>query len=490
MQLFIGLDVGTSAVKGLLVSPDGRKIASGLRRVQHLHPSPERTEIDPNGHYQCVTGLIRELAGAVPTGDIVAALSMAFASGNTILLDEANNPLTNIISWLDRRTVGLAAMRTPGFDPAQVHAVVGWPASDGLPLAHLAWLKLKEPELYRQAARVAMNVDWLGWRFTGRWGLDHSTATTFYLQDQVARRYHTPYLEFLGLRESALSPLAPSGTPLGPLTSRAAADTGLPAGTLVVLGAFDHPCAARGTAALNPGDLLISCGTSWVGFYPWPERRFLVSQGMLVDPFLSPQGPWGGMSALTAVGTTVEWVISNLVLGPRDDTANRYQLFNEAAMRSTRGAGGLFLNPLQTVEALGKRAAPAGTRREASARAIMEGTAFEMKRQIESLARAGLVARRVAMVGGPSESPVWPRIVAEVTGLTLSLVNGQTAAAMGAAVLAGIGAGIFADERDAAVRLAAQPQIITPAEDAVREYGDIYCRYREAVSAEAPRVMM
>jgi sugar (pentulose or hexulose) kinase len=487
MKLLIGLDVGTSAIKGVLCAPDGRLLADGQRSVAFIRPREGFAEIDPEDHYRSVCELVRELASRCPNGDSVAALGMACASGNTLLLGADGTPLGTIISWLDRRAAGRMGELLPGFDLSTVYRVVGWQGFDGFPLAHLAWLRRERPDAYGKASRVVMNIDWLTWRLTGAWSMDHSNATPFYLQDQVGRKWHQPFLELLGIREGALSTLRPSGSVVGPLTPRAAADTGLSEETVLVLGAFDHPCAARATGALQEGDLLLSCGTSWVGFYPCTDRDLLLSQQMLVDPFLSPQGPWAGMFALTAIGVSVEWLIEHLVLRSDADRADRYGAFNAAAARAPRGAGGLSINPYHDEAYFAARAAALGAARgpREIARGVMEGTAFEMKRKIDSLARAGLTPRRIHMVGGPSRSPVWPAILAEVTGLEIEIVHGQVAGAVGAAALAGIGAGIFKDEREAARALAAKPVRITPSRAGIREYAKLYEGYREFLSTES-----
>ena len=486
MKLLIGLDVGTSAVKGVLCAPNGSVLAQSQRTVAFIRPAESFVEMDPEVHYRTVCDLVRELASRCPDDDSVAALSMACASGNTILLDSAGAPLGNIISWLDHRAAGQMGELLPGFDLSGVYRVVGWQGHDSFPLAHLAWLRRHRPEQFARASRVAMNVDWLTWRLTGTWAIDHSNATTFYIQDQAGRKWHQPYLELLGISEDMLSSLRPSGTAIGPLTAGAAADTGLSASTLLVLGAFDHPSAARATGTLEEGDLLLSCGTSWVGFYPCARRELLLSQDMLVDPFLSPRGPWAGMFALTAIGVSVEWLIEHLVLRSAADRADRYGTFNAAAARAPRGASGLFINPYHDAAYLEGRAAALGAAREPHeiARAVMEGTAFEMKGKIEALVSAGLIPRRINMVGGPSLSPIWPRILAEVTGLEIEIVHGQVAGAVGAAALAGIGAGIFRDDKDAALSIGGQPVLVTPSDSGSREYARLYEGYREFLRTE------
>ena len=487
MKLLIGLDVGTSAIKGVVCAPNGALLAESRRTVRLIRPAEGLAEMDPHDHYRTVCDLLRELASHCPKGDAVAAVSMACASGNTLLLDADDTPLGAIISWLDRRAAGRMGELLPGLDLSGVHRIVGWPGLDTFPLAHLAWLKHERPDMYRRASRVAMNVDWLGWRLTGAWALDHSNATPFYIQDQVGRQWHRPYLELLGISEDMLSPLMPSGIPVGHLTDAAAADTGLSTDTLLVLGSFDHPGAARATGTLEEGDLLLSCGTSWVGFYPCARRDLLLSQEMLVDPFLSPGGPWAGMFSLTAVGVGVEWLIEHLILRSVADRADRYGTFNTAAARAPRGAGGLFINPHHDAAYLEARAAALGAARrpEEIARAVMEGTAFEMKRKIDALVGAGLIPRRINMVGGPSRSPIWPRILAEVTGLEIEILHGQVAGAVGAAALAGIGAGIFRDEKDAARSLAGAPLQVTPSDSGSREYARLYEGYREFLRSGA-----
>jgi sugar (pentulose or hexulose) kinase len=484
VDLFIGLDVGTSAVKGILVSAEGRQLALARRQIRLLHPEAQWSELDPEEHVRDVFGLVAELAGQAPSGARIRGLSMAFASGNTLLLDSANRPLYNILSWLDGRSVGKTAELLPELDVEAFHAIVGWPYTELFPLAQIAWFRAYRSDLWRRVGRVCMNSDYLYYRLTGRWGMDHSTATTFYLQDQRVRRYHRPYLEMLGISEAQLSPLFDSGAVLGTLTAEAAQATSLPPDAAVVLGAFDHPCAARGTAVLDEGELLLSCGTSWVDFYPLADRSLAVEQKLLVDPFLAPDGPWGAMAALTAVGVTIDRYIQAAVLPKGEDPARRYEIFNAAAQSAPRGAGGLFLDLYQDPRAflneveLPSSAGSSRPSRAQVARALMEAAAFELKLRAEQLAAAGLRAGRITMVGGPTESPIWPQIVAEVSGLPLRLINGQTAGAVGAALLAAVGCGLFGDVRQAFAAMGGRARTIEPGQEGVRAYQALYHRYR------------
>lgn len=436
-SILIGIDLGTSAIKGVLLGADGRILAKERRATELLRPRPGWVEFSPERCYELLGEVIRALVRAAPADARVAALALSGATGNALLMDSRGNPLGNAISWMDTR-----ALEDPKVDPAdippeEVHRVAGWPYFRGFPLVQLAWLKQNRPEIFDKAAVAAMNITYLYHCLTGRYGMDYSTASTFYLQDQVKRQWYPPFLKWLGLSEDRLPALLPSGSLLGGITAQAAAETGLPEGTAVVLGAFDHPSAARGVGVLKPGEALLSCGTSWVGFYPVADRELPLSQNMLVDPFLSAQGPWGAIFSLPRVGEKVHDFVCQTFAG-EPSMAERYARFNETAGRAPRGSS----DP---------------------SRSLMESIARDMKAKVTALSKAGLKADRLTMVGGPTESKVWTEILADELGLEILLPeSGAFAGALGAALLAGIGTGLFADEASGFARIRDRARRVEP----------------------------
>ena len=480
MDCFIGLDVGTSATKGIVVAADGSARASASAATRIIRDEPGRAEVDPEDHYRSVCSVIGELASRRPRGSRVRALAMAAASGNILLTDREGRPLHNILSWLDTRSVGKSAELLQGFDPSGHHETTGWPYSELFPLAQLGWMRRNRPEVWGKAEHIGMNTDWLLYRLCGRWGMDHSTATPFFLQDQRSLSWHMPYLELLAIREEQLSPLAPSGSRLGTISPHAARDTGLDEETVVALGCFDHPGAARGAGVLRPGDLLLSCGTSWCGFYPVLERERAVRAGLLVDPFLSPRGPWGAILALTAVAVTIERYLERHV-APGLPPVERYRRFGELAASAPAGAGGLAIDIYRDRPAVLDELDPSLRERSPAqiARALMEAPALELRRRVEELERAGIASSRLVMVGGPTQSPVWTRIVAEVMGRELTVTNGQSAGAMGGAILAALAAGAFRDEKAAFAAMGGEGARFEPDPEQAGAYEGIYRGYRE-----------
>jgi len=429
----IGLDVGTSAIKGVLTDADGTVLAEAEAPSRLLCPQDGYVEIDPGQHYQAVCRVIGTLAAAAPGA--VGALALAGASGNLLLTDAAGEPLMNLISWMDQRAEQNPPAALVGITARELSQITGWPCTRSFPLAQLAWLREHRPELYRRAGHYGMDTDWLLYRLTGQWVLDHSSATTFHLQEQTTGTYYEPFLKMLEIPPEKLPALVPSGVVVAPLTAAAARDTGLSPQTLVVTGCFDHPAAARAVGVVAPGQLLLSCGTSWVGLVPWMDRPQILEAGMLCDPFRSAKdGPWGGIFSVPYIGRTIDWYVDNVIAPGETD---RMSIFNESAAQARPGAGGLQID-------LRKPPAAVAASRDNVSRAVMEGAAALLNENLRALAAHGFHYTQAVMVGGPSQSPVWPGIVSAITGLTVA-VGGRSAGARGAALLARTGLDSYRD---------------------------------------------
>lgn len=404
--MLIGLDLGTTTIKGVLTTLAGEIQGEAAADTVLRTPQLGWVELDPEQHFQAACGVIRELAESAD--EEVAALAIASAAGNTLLTDAEGRPLRPIISWMDRRSDGI------DMDARELAQITGWPCVDSFPLAHLSWLREHEPETFESAAHIGMATDWLIYRLTGQWCLDHSMATTFHLVDQVSRRYHQPLLDRLGIAESQLSPLVQTGTCIGPL----AVDLGLSSETQVVAGCFDHPSAARAARVTEPGQLLLSCGTSWVGFLPHPDRDRILEAGLLCDPFLAADGgPWAGMFSLPQIGRAIDWYIGKI---------GGKETFN--ALADGADSAGLRIDLREPPEMPAANFA-------SIARAVMEGAAHLLQEKILELKAQGMRFSQGVMVGGASRSPVWPGVVAEITGLDIR-VAGRSAGARGAAMIA------------------------------------------------------
>lgn len=457
----IGLDLGTTAIKGVVMSLAGEVVSREKAANDYIRSNNGFIEFNAEDFYEKVAGIISKLVRSIPEGANIAGVSMASASGNTLLVDEYGNPLSNAISWMDTRVTDEISRVFGDLDEAEVYDLIGWPLIRMFPLAHLSWLKCHEPELLGKAHMICMTTDYVNYCLTGRWGIDPSTATTFFLQDQVNQKWHHPFLDALGIPEEKLPPILASGSVLGYITGKASELTRLPEGTPVVLGAFDHPCAARGSGILKEGQVLISCGTSWVAFYPVKDREKAIRQQMILDPFLNREihsydNIWGAMFSIPAVSDCVD----NLICRYISQAPDRYEEFDRLAAEALPGAGGLFINPMKDVslpdDVIAKHS------RSDIARAIMEGTAYLLKEKMDTLKDAEMDVDTIVMVGGPSETHPWPQIMCDILGLKITIINGSCAGAIGTAILAGIGTGMYSDEKDALTKIIFKKEILIP----------------------------
>ncbi len=421
----IGLDLGTSAIKGVLFDSRKQEIAAEDSIQVEFITSGGKIEIDPECHYQSLCKILRNLAGK--TDQKIAAVSMAVASGNTLLLDPDNGKAkSNIISWLDKRYIGKYSPLLSQLKSEEIRQLIGWPCIDIFPLAHLAYFRESQPELLDRAI-ISQNHAYLQFRLTNTHAIDYSSGTAFHLIDQEQRCYSQKLLKLFQIEERQLPELVDTNSIIGKLTPQAARDTNLSCDTLVVAGSFDHPAAARGVKVVNPGELLLSCGTSWVGFFPCESRQLAIDNHLLADPFLvKERNLWGAMFSIPQIGLNIERYVNEYIAKDED---NKMQIFDHLAAESS--SNGLKID---LTEEFAMPTAPKG----AVARAVMENAAWLLKNELEKLRNSGIIFNKAVMVGGASRSPVWPEIVAEVTNLAMTRGT-RSAGALGAAMIAADG---------------------------------------------------
>ena len=391
MSTTIGLDLGTGAIKGVCWNSVKGVLSTISERVRFLYPEPGWAELDPMQYFQQVLDIIERLAES--SEEEIAGISFAAASGNTLLCDVDGTPRTPIISWLDKR---LKDWLPP--ESWAVRQTTGWPRISTFPLMHLEYFRRTDPELLKNSV-VAMNNDFLTWRLCGKHLLDSSNASPFYLWDQVKNDY-VSYLEYYGISASALPEIVPPGTVAGTLKAEFRHGN-LTANTRIVTGSFDHPAGARALEVIEPGSMLLSCGTSWVGFYPCRTRED-VPLKELCDSFQSTSGGcWGAMFSIAEVGVQIETFICERFGKEKD----RYEKFNEEAL-----AG------------------------DTPSRDLMCSIIARFKERFDQ--HPGV--DRVMISGGPSEGKGWLQLLREKLGVTIEVSPYVSyTGAVGAAQIAG-----------------------------------------------------
>lgn len=428
----IGLDFGTSSIKGIVLSEKCELIAKeGIALDYGTETNPDGTtyiSLDPVTVYDRMCTLLHSFVEKLPADCKITAMSFAQASGNTLLCNRCGNPIIKAYSWLNPTYIAEAAPILGPIDKEESRALSGWGFSGTFPMGHLAHIKTHNPEAFAKASKICMVGEYINHRLTGKWGLDRSTATPFFFAEQTTGKYHKEYLDAFGITEKMLPPIMNTGDVLGTITAKAAKETGLDEGTEIVLGSFDSPAAARGNDVLKEGQLMISCGTSWVAVFPVADRNKLLKFKALVDPFQEQiNGTWMGLLSLAKTSLYVDEIVKKYI----SDSEDRPYLYDAAAEAAKPGADGLRINPLTDSEK-----DFSGWSKENIARATMEGTVYALKALLKPLEDDGIRFTSAVMAGGPSNSKIWTKITSEILGIPVTAKYKAFSGAAGAAKIA------------------------------------------------------
>ena len=298
MKCYIGLDIGTSAVKGVLLSKAGKVLAERSGQFEYYSENSAKL-MDPARFLEACFDVIKNLA-EYPDAE-VAAICPSGASGNLILLDEDFSPLIPIIGWQSKHDENESSAYFTEEEREALYRKIGWRVGNGFPLVHLMWMKKNIPELIGKSKMICMHIEYLNFALCGRFGISHSMGTPFYLMDQDKGTYNKVLLEKLGIDESVLPPIYDKGHILGNVTEETAKKLNLGKNTKVALGTFDHPAGALGAGVFDEGEMLLSCGTSWVELFPVESRAKAFSAGALTDRYMLSGSPYCVMCSLESV---------------------------------------------------------------------------------------------------------------------------------------------------------------------------------------------
>ena len=435
MEYLIGLDIGTSAVKGALMSTDGAVVTTASAPFTYTIDGGAKL-LDPDHFTNTCFSVIRSLSEAADGR--VAALCSCCAAGDPIFLDADMKPLSPIVGWQTQIPRGdLDAVYTKE-EQDETYRRVGWPFLNSFPAAVLAQVKIHKPELLERSAMLVMHAEYLNHKITGKWGMSRSMGTPSYLMDQESGVYSRFMLDKFSLDEKKLPPIYEKGTVLGTVLPDMSGKLGLGPDCAVILGSFDHPSGALGAGVLEERQLLLSCGTSWVELFPVSSRAHAISTGGLVDRF-SLHGPeWCVMKSLESVSDKIDRL--------REHFFGKvpHKVFDDLAGEGAPGCHGLRFD--FTEDDLGRAK---GFDERDVARAVIESAARLLGDNLEDLEGYGLFADSVTAIGGITNSKIATDIISRVIDRPLSVVNGQSAGAVGSCLLAGMGLGIYKDEHDA-----------------------------------------
>jgi xylulokinase len=485
MTLLLGLDLGTTTTKCVLYDASwGRIVRAASQPTPVDHPQPGWSEHDPHALWQTAVECIREAASGADTRAIrgIAISSMAEAG---LLVDSGGAPLAPAIAWYDRRSETQAAQVEARFAQDALYRITGQRVSPSFGLTKILWMRAHLPHVFALAARWLPLPAYLLYRLSGAQMIDATIASRTLLFDQRTLGWSAEILRAFDLPESLLPPTAIAGAPAGPLTGEAAAALGLPPGVMCVLGGHDHLCAALAAGAAGPGNLVDSTGTANALLLLLPRflpDATLADEGYASYASLLPE-LWALKGGLKAAGSAVEWLARGLA-GGRDP--------DYPALEAAAAAGvGRKAGPLWLPHWIGSgtphgdrfsRAALVGAQIEHGPadlfRGLLESLAFWTRQNVERMETlAGLPPQEntpLALTGGAARLRLLAQLKADVLRRPARIPAIPESAAAGAALLAGIGCGVFRGGPEAAASLRYPVETIDPDLTRAGWYDDLY----------------
>ena len=480
---FIGIDLGTSAMKLLLTDEKGVIHNSTAKEYPLLFPHPGWSEQDPREWWNaCIAGL-RDLLAGFDAG-AVAGIGIGGQMHGLVTLDAQDKVIRNAILWNDGRTEKETAWLNTEIGKEKLSALTANIAFAGFTAPKLLWMRANEPENFERIEKIMLPKDYLAYMLTGVHACDYSDASGMLLLDVARKRWSKEMLEICGVKESQMPKLFESFEVIGTLKPEVASALGLPASVKVVAGAGDNAAAAVGTGVVGEGGCNISLGTSGTIFIS--SKNFGVDPHNALHAFAHADGGFHLMGCMLSAASCNSWLCDKILHtsgyaaeqeGITDEKLGRNPVFFLPYLMGER-------SPINDVNARGTfTGITMNTSRTDLVQSVLEGVAFAIRDSFEVAKSLGLNIERSKICGGGAKSPLWRKIMANVLGIPLEMVKTEQGPGYGAAMLAMVGCGVFESVQAAADALVEVSSVTEPDAALTARYDAQYRKYKKIYPA-------
>lgn len=480
-RVLVGLDLGTSGVKALLLDPERGVLETATREIGVDTPKAGWAEQDPHQWYQASIAVVRTvLTAAGIHSEDVAAIGLSGQMHGAVCLDGKKELLRPAIIWADQRSRAQVERINAKIGPDNLGEWTGNPAATGFMLPTWLWLRENETATARATRHLLLPKDYLRYRFTGELGSEPSDASSTSLFDPKTHRWSEALIRALEIDPGLLPDVHPSAQVAGNLVREVAEAAGLRPGTPVVYGGGDQACQALGNGVLAPGVVSSTIGTGGQLFAPLlhpehdPELRLHLYCHAIPER-------WYLLAATLAAGLSLKWLRDAILAG------FTFHELADLAKEAPPGAEGLIFLPYLAGERTPHMDPHARGgffdltlrhRREHLVRAVMEGIVFALRQGLDLMLEMGVSIDWIIASGGAAQHPLWLQLQADIYNRPIYRTATAQAAALGAALLAGVGAGIFPDIPSACRQVVKlHSEVVMPDQENVSRYQDAYGKY-------------
>jgi xylulokinase len=452
MKYFLGIDLGTSAVKCILVDEEGK--VKGSHNVEYplLQPHPGWAEQHPQDWWEGTKTCIKELiTKSAVSSDEVKGIGLSGQMHGSVFLDKDLNVIRPALLWCDQRTASQCDWIEETVGKEKLGQLTGNKALTGFTAPKVIWLRENEPEHYNQIAHLMLPKDYVRLQLTNTFGMDVADASGTLLLDVANRKWSNEVVDALGIPMEWLPPLYESNEVVGQLQSDAANEIGLPEGIAVVAGGGDQACGAVGVGVVQKGIASVALGTSGVVFVH--DETYQVDEGNRLHSFChGVPGKWHRMGVMLSAGGSFQWWKNHFAYEELEQAKKEgkdvYEYLTQLAESAPLGSEGLIFLPYLTGERTPHpdpkaRGAFIGLNlRHGKAhltRAVLEGITFGLRDSLELMKESGVEINELRVNGGGARSLFWRQMIADIFGYPVVTVNSTDGPAYGAAVMAASG---------------------------------------------------
>lgn len=487
MTFLLGIDIGTSSAKAVLFDVESSQIVAVAGQEYPIHhPAPDRAEQDPDDWWRATVSIVRQVTAGAEVERIVG-ISFSGQMHGTVMVGADHKPVAPAIIWADQRTGGTVSELVSLLGAEAYSATAGTLPAAGFMAVTLLWLKQHDPALLGRIHKVMLPKDYVRLRMTGEIATDPSDAAATALFNVTTRDWAANIINKAGLPANVLPDVRASVAVAGYLRAEAAAELGLKAGVAVMTGCADQPAQAVGNGLIKPGRGSVTTGSGGQVSIPFTRQP---GEALRTDPrvhVLNHAAPdtWYVLGAILSAGLSLRWLRDLVGL---KGAADAYPLLSEEAAGVPAGADGLIFLPYLSGERTPHMDAQARGcfiglsahhTRGHLARAVMEGVTFALREALEISHELGATADTLIASGGAMESDLWRGIQADVFGLPLQRTLLKEQASVGAALIAGVGAGVYRDIEAACERTVRYRDVTEPNAANHARYDVLYAHFRE-----------
>lgn len=478
MSLYVGIDLGTSAVKLLLVDGDGAVKNTVTKEYPLYFPQNGWSEQDPEDWWRaCLIGIPELLQGSDAAD--VKGIGCGGQMHGLVALDEEDKVIRPAILWNDGRTADEVDYLNGEVGKETLSALTANIAFAGFTAPKLLWMAKNEPELFGRIAKIMLPKDYINYKLTGVHCCDYSDASGMLLLDVEHKCWSGEMLEICGIRKEQMPKLFESYEVVGTLQGDVAQRLGLPAEVQVVAGAGDNAAAAVGTGTVGAGACNISLGTSGTIFIS--SDRFGVDHNNSLHAFAHADGAWHLMGCMLSAASCNKWLCEE-ILKTSDFAAEQVDITDDKLGRNPV----YFLpylmgerSPINDTDARGMFIGLSmDTSRSDLVQAVLEGVAFAIRDSFEVAKSLGIDIKRSKLCGGGAKSPLWRKIIANVLGIRLDIPQTEEGPGYGGAMLAMVGCGAYDSVQSAVDTLTHTDHTVEPDPMISARYEEQYRKFR------------